>query len=128
MTEAEAFESIGREHVKAVMFESAHARVLDALAKVVSGEIDRSRVMVNLTDKSAIWAPEGFRPEMPATINGLPVCVVAGEDKAAATIEVQRQIIEKLEAEIKQFKASTVCPHCGQVGGGHSANCVDNVL
>ena len=59
--------------------DAEYSRILDLLAKVVSGEIDRSRVMVNLTDRTWSFANPGERPAMPATINGLPVCVVAPE-------------------------------------------------
>lgn len=103
MTESEGYERIGRLVHKCEHLESAFTSMLDTLAKVVSGEIDRSRVMVNLTEKSVMWSPEGERPSLPATINGVPVCVVAPED---ATADVQRQIIEKLTAELDECKRS----------------------
>lgn len=77
MTEAQLYEKVGRQQAAIEQKDAANGQLLDVLAKIVSGEIDRSRVMVNLTDKSVTWAPEGFRPELPATINGVPVCVVA---------------------------------------------------
>lgn len=77
--EALLFEQIGRLLHRAEAAERGYGQLIDLMAKVVSGEIDRSRMLVNLTAKSVIFAPEGFRPEMPATINGVPVCVVAPE-------------------------------------------------
>ena len=77
MDESVWCERYGRLTVKCEKAEEGYTQLLNLLAKVVSGEIDRSRVMVNLTDRTCIFAPEGFRPELPATINGLPVCVVA---------------------------------------------------
>lgn len=94
--------------------EAGYNSLLDTLGKVVSGDIDRSRVMVNLTDKNVVWAPEGMRPETPATINGVPLCIVAGEDQKDATIECQRQVIEKLTAQIEASQGPE-----GNPPGGH---------
>lgn len=103
MTESEGYERIGRLAHKCEQLEAGNVQLLDTLAKVVSGEIDRSRVMVNLTDKTVIWAPEGERPEVPATINGVPRCIVApAQDATAATVDAQRQIIERLEKELRE--------------------------
>lgn len=81
--EAQLFEKIGRLQVELENVKQAFENLLGATAKIVSGEIDRSRVMVNLTAKSIAWAPEGFRPEVPATINGEPRCVVAPVEEPA---------------------------------------------
>ncbi len=102
MTEAELYERLGRMLEQCERNERGFNSLLDTLGKVVSGEIDRSRVMVNLTDKAVSWAAAGERPMLPATINGVPVCVVAKEDDA--TVDMQRQVIEKLTAEINEMK------------------------
>lgn len=83
MTEAEMFERLGRMAHRIETVENGFNQMVDLMAKVVSGEVERSRVLVNLTAKTVIFAPEGFRPEMPATINGLPLCVVAPDETAA---------------------------------------------
>lgn len=104
MTESEGYERIGRLSHRVEQAEAAFNAVLDTLAKVVSGEICRSRVMVDLTNRGVTWAPEGMRPETPATINGLPKCVVAPADDATqATVDMQRAAIEKLEADLKEL-------------------------
>lgn len=77
MSEAQLFERLGRALVEIEDRSNSYATLLDLLAKVVSGEIDPSRVIVNLTDKTWGYAAPGERPPMPATINGLPKCVVA---------------------------------------------------
>lgn len=56
--------------------------VVSVFAEVVSGECDISRIMVNKTDLTVVWAPPGERPSLPPTTNGLPVCVVAPEKPA----------------------------------------------
>ncbi len=73
----ELYAMVGRKQATIETQDAAYTAILRQLAGVVSGEIDRSRVLVNLTDRTWIVCPEGERPAMPATINGLPVCVVA---------------------------------------------------
>lgn len=107
------WQKLGRKQARLEEVEEAYESLLETLAKVVSGEIDRSRVMVNLTDKTVIWAPEGMRPEVPATINGVPRCIVApAEDATAATVDAQRQVIEKLTAELKDARRHPRCQIC----------------
>jgi len=71
------FAKIGQQHLLIENQDAAYAQLLGILAGVVCGEIDRARVMVNLTDKSWAVAGPGERPAAPATINGLPVVVLA---------------------------------------------------
>ncbi len=61
MTEAELYERLGRMLEQCERNERGFNSLLDTLGKVVSGEIDRSRVMVNLTDKAVTWAAAGER-------------------------------------------------------------------
>lgn len=77
MNENELLAKIGRQHLLLEKQDEAYGQLLQLLAQVVRGDVDRSRVMVNLTAKGWMVAPEGFRPDLPATINGLPFCVVA---------------------------------------------------
>lgn len=77
MNESELLARIGRMTIQSEKQDQAYTDLLQRLAMVVSGEVDRSRVMVNLTDRTwAISAP-GTTPATPATINGLPVIVMA---------------------------------------------------
>lgn len=71
------YEQLGRKQERIEDQDAAYGALLDLLAKVVTGEIDRSRVLVNLTDRSWSYAPPGQRPPLPATINGLPQVAVA---------------------------------------------------
>lgn len=77
MTESQLCEKIGRMQLAIETKDAAYTQLLNVLAGVIKGEIDTSRVMVNLTASGWTVAPDGMRPELPATINGLPVCVVA---------------------------------------------------
>lgn len=80
MNEMQWYEKIGRKQARIEELEQQKAELVQLLAKVVSGEIDRSRVLVNLTVGEACWAEQGCRPGMPATVNGLPRCVVAPDE------------------------------------------------
>lgn len=80
MTEAQLYEKIGRLQTELDAERATHELHLRVLAEVVSGECDRSRVLVNLTDGTVTWSAPGQRPAMPMTINGVPVCVVAPEE------------------------------------------------
>lgn len=73
----QAMAAVGQKQLAFERSDAAYSNVLQVLAGVVSGEIDRSRVLVNLTDRSWLVTPPGERPGMPAQINGLPICVVA---------------------------------------------------
>jgi uncharacterized protein with beta-barrel porin domain len=85
MTEAQLYERLGRQQVALEQAEANFAQALQCMAHMLSGEIDPSRVMVNLTDKSFCWSEPGTRPPRPMTINGLPECVTAPEPKPDPT-------------------------------------------
>ena len=74
------FEMLGRKQVELEQLNENYDAVLQLLAQVVSGEVDRRRVLVNLTERTWARAAEGERPGTPATINGLPICVVAPDE------------------------------------------------
>ena len=75
----ELYATIGRLQVRAEKQDAAYTLLLDLLAKVVAGEIDRSRVLVNVTERTWQYSEPGARPGLPAQVNGLPVVVVAPE-------------------------------------------------
>lgn len=77
MNESKLYETLGRKQAQLEAQDAAYNALLNLLASVVIGEIDRSRIMVNLTDRNWIATGPGERPALPATINGLPVCIVA---------------------------------------------------
>lgn len=75
----ELYAKIGEQHLEIEGLKKRFGKLLNVIADIVRGDIDLSRVMVDLTNQGVSWAPIGQRPAMPATINGLPVCVVAPE-------------------------------------------------
>lgn len=76
----QALAAVGRKQVAFEKLDAEYSKLLQVLAGVVSGDIHASRVLVNLTDRTYLFVEKGQRPGMPATINGLPVCVVAPND------------------------------------------------
>lgn len=70
-------EVIGQKEVALLLAEANYTAALQCLADVISGRLEPSRVIVNLTERSFFWVAPGERPVLPATVNGLPVCVVA---------------------------------------------------
>ena len=80
MNEAQLFEMLGRKQARIEGMDASYDALLALLADVVSGRCAPSRVLVNLTDRSWERAPEGHRPGLPATVNGLPKVVVAPEE------------------------------------------------
>lgn len=80
MTEAQLYEKIGRLTATAEKQDEAYSQLLNVLMHVIRGDISRNRVMVNITDRTWSVAKPGEFPATPATINGLPICVV-GTDK-----------------------------------------------
>lgn len=77
MTESQLYEKLGRQQTRLEQQDEAYTLLLQRFAGVVSGELDRSRVLVNLTDRTWTVSEPGTRPATPPTINGLPLCVVA---------------------------------------------------
>lgn len=87
MTESQLYERLGRLQMDLEKMTAQRDKILHVFAEVLSGECDASRVMIDLTNKTVVWAAPGETPSLPATINGLPVCVVAppkSQDKEAA--------------------------------------------
>ncbi len=84
---AKLYEKLGRQQETIEDLNEAYTALLNLLANVVGGQVARSRLLVNLTNRSWELAPEGQRPGMPATINGQPVCVVAPDEPAPAPEE-----------------------------------------
>lgn len=83
-TEHDLFASIGEKQLALETALREKAVFLDIIAKLVSGELARSRVLVNLTSQEVTWAAAGERPGLPATFNGMPQCVVAPDESPAA--------------------------------------------
>jgi hypothetical protein len=69
------YAEIGRRQLRIEAQDVEYEKLLQLLAGVLTGEIARSRVLVNLTDRNWACVPAGEMPAMPGTINGLPVCV-----------------------------------------------------
>ena len=73
------YAKIGRQQILIEAQDEAYNALQNLLCGILTGAIAPSRVMVNRTDRTWTVAPEGQRPPMPATINGMPVCVTAIE-------------------------------------------------
>ena len=82
MNELELLARIGKQQIDHEQLDFQYGQLLNLLAGVVSGSIARSRVLVNLTDRTWLFTEPGESPGLPATINGLPVCVVAPPEPA----------------------------------------------
>lgn len=79
MNEQELYAKIGKLQTLNDTMKENYSKLIRVVSEIVSGECDVSRVLVNLTDETVSWAPQGERPSMPATINGKPECVIAPE-------------------------------------------------
>ncbi len=79
MNENQLYEKIGRITAAKELAEGNYEAALLCMSRMLTGEIDNSRVIVNLTDKSFNWVAPGDRPPLPPTINGLPQCVVSSD-------------------------------------------------
>ncbi len=84
---AKLHEAIGRKQLELEDRALQYQSLIRLLAQVVSGEIARSRVIVNLTDQTWGYVALGERPPMPAMINGQPVCVIAPDDPVQTAID-----------------------------------------
>lgn len=82
----ELYAKIGKQHLELEQRKEGHTKLLRMLASVVSGEIDRSRVLVNLTDETYSWTEPGTRPGRPATFNGMPYVVMAPDEPAPVPV------------------------------------------
>ena len=90
------YEVLGRKQVQLEAQDAAYANLLALLSRVVSGEVDRSRLLVNMTDRTWELVDVGQRPAMPATINGLPVCVVAPDPPVTGSQNVPTSAADPL--------------------------------
>lgn len=72
-----AYAALGRKQCVIESQDAAYGNLLAILAGVISGEISRDRLLLNMTARTWHLAAPGERPAMPATINGLPVCIIA---------------------------------------------------
>lgn len=101
MNEQQLFEKLGRKQAVIEAQDDGYTQILNLLAGVVSGEIDRSRVLVDLTNRGWTLAAVGTRPGMPATINGLPQCVVApAEPEAMSAADIEAKLAERNGAPV----------------------------
>jgi hypothetical protein len=80
MSESQLLEALGRKQMELEDRAYQYTSLIRLLAQVVSGEIARSRVIVNLTEQTWSYVAIGERPSMPPQINGVPVCIVAPPD------------------------------------------------
>ncbi len=87
MNESQFFEKFGRMQWQIDQLNYQYDQTAKLLADVISGKVDPSRVLVNLTARTWTISPEGERPAMPATINGLPVCVTAPAKPTADKVD-----------------------------------------
>jgi len=102
MSEIEKLQiAVGRKQVALEELQAQTLNLLQTLADVVSGKTARSRVIVNLTAHSWDIAPEGQRPCMPATINGVPICVIAPDDPVQNALDAIAQRNAKEPGEIE---------------------------
>lgn len=113
------YAKLGRQQDLIENQQTAYAALLSLTADLLAEQIDPKRVMLNLTEKGWTVAPEGQRSPLPATINGLPVCVVAPSEGraeklddlcAVLQIEVARlqcQLAEANQCQLAEAKSPT---------------------
>lgn len=77
--------------------DAAFAAALTLIARMLTGEVNPSRVAVNLTDGTVSVTEEGMRASAPPQINGVPQVVVA---PYPSEVERLRTRIRELEAEV----------------------------
>lgn len=88
MNESQLYESIGRKQAQVEQLNASYDALLSLLARVVSGEVVTSRLLVDLTNRAWLLANPGERPYPPATINGLPKCVMAQEPPIEVAVDI----------------------------------------
>ncbi len=93
MNEEKLLARLARQMIDIEERKEKFGQLINVLANVLKGEVDPSRVLVNLTDQSCFVCAEGESQSMPGTINGLPVCVVG---KQAAKV-VDEETLAKLK-------------------------------
>lgn len=77
MDETALYAMLGKKQAQLEAQDAAYGSLLQLMASVVSGAVDPARLLINMTERSWMMAPPGQVPPMPATINGLPLCVTA---------------------------------------------------
>lgn len=70
--EAKLFEMLGRKEGIIVAQDEAYSALLNLAAKILSGEIDRNRVSIDLVNRSWAVAPQEPKPTVPALLHGVP--------------------------------------------------------
>ena len=98
MNENELFAMLGRKQALVEAQAAAYRALIDVFAKVVSGEIDTARVVVNLTDQTWSYAAPGERPASVMQINGLPNVVM---DFRVPRSELETAIANLIDAGVK---------------------------
>ncbi len=73
-------ERLGRKQEQLECLDEQYTLLLQLLAGVVSGEITRDRVSVNLTNRTWELFPEGHRPEPAPLLNGRLACHAIPDD------------------------------------------------
>lgn len=89
----ELYNALGRKQLAFDSLKTAFDAVILELARLVAGETDPSRYMVNLTEGSFIRVPQGERPTLPATVNGVPNCVVCPDSDSRTRVELLATIL-----------------------------------
>jgi hypothetical protein len=91
------YADLGRKQERIEQLDAAFDQLLRITAQLLSGEIEPSRVMIDLTNRAWIVAPMGQSPPMPATINGLPNCVVAKPKEKTEPMNGVNRVAEALD-------------------------------
>lgn len=81
----ELYAALGRKQMALELAEANYFKALQCMAAMLTGEIDPTRVLVNLTERSFHWVGPGERPATPPTINGLPQ-VFVGQSRSEVEI------------------------------------------
>ena len=76
MTESQMYEKIGRLQSALEEENARYNQTLGLFAGVLSGDIAPERVMIDLTNRIWTCAALGQSPPMPATVNGIPHCII----------------------------------------------------
>jgi Methyltransferase domain len=85
---------------------NAYNSLLLMTASVVSGEIAASQVLINLTARSWEVVPAGQRPQMPATVNGEPRCVVAPPNESVQKAHLSEALLRRADAVLAEGNGS----------------------
>ncbi len=94
---AALYEKLGRLQEQIEQKDIAFNAVLYFVAKMLTGEIELSRIRVDLTNRVVSCSERGQAPALPMQLNGLPECVV---QKTPTEADVLRDRVRQLEAEL----------------------------